>query len=193
MGFFKDLKADISQAVNELLPDESFWGLDEETEAEETEAKEIEAKEEMEEKEETNQTESDDKVDDVAILEALYEMISKDDEDTTDLESIGLEEILEKEQENSGTESFMNQIPIPEENKEITLNSSLKEMVEDLSRDIASLDSENKTEDHLELDNQNNDLGEVEHISEDSEEKKDILEDKIEIEETILADRKSVV
>ena len=28
MGFFKDLKADISQAVNELLPDEEFWGLD---------------------------------------------------------------------------------------------------------------------------------------------------------------------
>ena len=30
MGFFKDLREDISQAVNELLPDDSFWGLGEE-------------------------------------------------------------------------------------------------------------------------------------------------------------------
>ena len=29
MGFFKDLREDISQAVNELLPDETFWGLEE--------------------------------------------------------------------------------------------------------------------------------------------------------------------
>ena len=30
MGFFKDLRADISQAVNELLPDDDFFGLEEE-------------------------------------------------------------------------------------------------------------------------------------------------------------------
>ena len=28
MGFFKDLKEDLSQAVNELLPDENLWGAD---------------------------------------------------------------------------------------------------------------------------------------------------------------------
>ena len=34
MGFFKDLRDDISQAVNELLPDDDFFGLDEELEEE---------------------------------------------------------------------------------------------------------------------------------------------------------------
>lgn len=34
MGFFKDLRDDISQAVNELLPDDAFFGLDEELEEE---------------------------------------------------------------------------------------------------------------------------------------------------------------
>ena len=32
MGFFKDLREDISLAVNELLPDDSFWGLEGESE-----------------------------------------------------------------------------------------------------------------------------------------------------------------
>ena len=34
MGFFKDLRDDISQAVNELLPDDAFFGLDEDLEEE---------------------------------------------------------------------------------------------------------------------------------------------------------------
>ena len=34
MGFFKDLRDDISQAVNELLPDDAFFGLDEELDEE---------------------------------------------------------------------------------------------------------------------------------------------------------------
>lgn len=33
MGFFNDLRKDISQAVNELLPDEEFFGLDEQSES----------------------------------------------------------------------------------------------------------------------------------------------------------------
>ena len=36
MGFFQDLKEDLSQAVNELMPDESLENLEEETIAEET-------------------------------------------------------------------------------------------------------------------------------------------------------------
>ena len=32
MGFFNDLRKDISQAVNELLPDEEFFGLDDQQE-----------------------------------------------------------------------------------------------------------------------------------------------------------------
>ncbi|MBD5088481.1 MAG: polymer-forming cytoskeletal protein [Clostridiales bacterium] len=89
MGFFKDLKADISQAVNELLPDESFWSS-EEGETENQEYINLE---------ECKDTETEGKEDDVAILEALYEMISKDEEDTSDLESIGLGEISISENE----------------------------------------------------------------------------------------------
>jgi len=33
MGFFNDLRKDISQAVNELLPDEEFFGLDEQSDS----------------------------------------------------------------------------------------------------------------------------------------------------------------
>ena len=153
MGFFKDLKADISQAVNELLPDESFWGLEEE---------ETEKKEEIK-SEDNEKIEMDGKVDDIAILEALHEMISKDEEDTNDLESIGLEEILEAEIEKSTIEEET--IP-EEENKESTWKGSIKEMVKSLSQDTESDDLAKELENYLELDNDKNDLEEIEQIPE---------------------------
>ena len=118
MGFFKDLKADISQAVNELLPDESFWSS-EEGETENQEYINLE---------ESKDTETEGKEDDVAILEALYEMISKDEEDTSDLESIGLGEI-------SISENEPEQIPEATEDRAETVELA-QEIMETIAEEI---------------------------------------------------------
>lgn len=107
MGFFKDLREDISQVVNELLPDDAFWGLEEdsteglvaedESEAVENALREMEPiQEEIVGKMDTF------KADEEEILTELQKLALPENEDEkevmqedmhTDLESLGLEDI----------------------------------------------------------------------------------------------------
>ena len=137
MGFFKDLREDISLAVNELLPDDSFWGLEGESEEQvaENESEEIgDVLGEMEPIQEGSLGGADNfEAEEQEILAELQKLVSSevDDEDekevtqeemVSDLESLGLADIARKltsdvqndatnsNEENLGVDSF-----IPEE------------------------------------------------------------------------------
>lgn len=105
MGFFKDLREDISQAVNELLPDDSFWGLEEENaekmqaENEISELKKLEEVEKEQELDEANKSQTDEQ----DILTELQKLVSEEEQKESTLkdmdsglESIGLEDIAEQ-------------------------------------------------------------------------------------------------
>ena len=102
MGFFKDLREDISQAVNELLPDDSFWGLEEEESTEELKAESETIEQEVEKLNEQDLTDSDNfESDEEEILAELQKLVSPEaDENETvqesmdsGFESLGLEDI----------------------------------------------------------------------------------------------------
>ena len=102
MGFFKDLREDISQAVNELLPDDSFWGLEEEESTEELKAESETIEQEVEKLNEQDLTDGDNfESDEEEILAELQKLVSPEaDENETvqesmdsGFESLGLEDI----------------------------------------------------------------------------------------------------
>ncbi|MDE7422854.1 MAG: hypothetical protein K2N51_04060, partial [Lachnospiraceae bacterium] len=196
MGFFKDLKADISQAVNELLPDESFWSS-EEGETENQEGINLE---------ESKDTETDGKEDDVAILETLYEMISKDEEDTSDLESIGLGEIFisenEPEQIPEATEDRAETVELAQEimetiPKEINLENNTDvtktkeeadELIEEGSIEKEPLEDPTKfwEEMNLYFKNENLDQDELDFsLTQEEEKHKEIIEEDLMKEEIV--------
>ena len=97
MGFFKDLRDDISQAVNELLPDDDFFGIEEEDTEEESFLH-------LEEKE---KTENEDVQEDIlaALAHLGEDTASEDNVETIEPDNMSVEILESQEESNTEEES----------------------------------------------------------------------------------------
>lgn len=173
MGFFKDLRDDISQAVNELLPDDDFFGIEEE-ETEENDFLHLE-----EEKEQSI-------LDDVSLEKQTDTLLSKTEAEFNgdEMEKSVNEEVQEDIlaalahlDEGMSIESGLEATEIGDEEEEIVYNEEESSIIHEVSEkqqeeeSVMEQPSEDLETEHAEM--------ELPGIEDDEERSSDIIENQI--------------
>lgn len=193
MGFFKDLRDDISQAVNELLPDDDFFGMDEEDTTEDDflhlEEEKVQAELEnasldkqedallSKEEPELNETE---KTVDEEVQEDILSVLAHLDDDvasesgvdkveTENLEEdTAEEEIADYQEENDAIEEILEDEEESDETMEDTSVSDLENEEIEVGLEDTILDAEKLSEEELSKEEPATDIPEAE-VSEEND------------------------